>query len=295
MTLDDARDEERAWALLQALAAQPAAAMFGAGTGACLGAAGALETVPLEAAWVSREAGAGLGVGLGAQQRPALAQMLELYLPLCNKGRESSVVFAHVGQSLDGQIATDNGASRYVSGPENIRHMHRLRALCDAVIVGASTVHHDDPQLTTRLVPGRSPVRVVIDPSRRLPPDRRVFRDGAARTIVVCARGRLAGAAAEDVVEIAERDGVLPPRDIVAALAERGLYRLFVEGGGITVSRFLEARALQRLHITISPLFIGKGRPGISLPPVHELEHALRPKVRHFALGADVLFDCEWP
>src|SRR5207245_1441303 len=93
---------------------------------------------------------------------------------------------------LDGQIATASGASRYVTGPQNILHMHRLRALCDAVIVGAGTVEADDPQLTTRLVAGDSPVRVVIDPGLRIARDRQIFRDRSARTLVVCDRERAA-------------------------------------------------------------------------------------------------------
>jgi riboflavin-specific deaminase-like protein len=220
--------------------------------------------------------------------------MLDLYLPLCSL--RGPTVLGHLGQSLDGQIATEAGASRYVTGPENIRHLHRLRALSDAVIVGAGTVERDDPQLTTRLVPGRNPVRVVIDPKLRLPGTYRLFRDEEAKTLVVCAQGRAAGQTrgAAEIVEVppAHEDGALAPRAIVRVLAERGWERLFVEGGGITISRFLEARALDRLHITIGPLFIGRGRPGISLPPIQALEQALRPRTRRFDLGDDVLFDC---
>ena len=76
-------------------------------------------------------------------------------------------------------------------------------------------------------------------------------------------------------------------------LRERGLGRIFVEGGGVTVSRFLEARALARLHVTICPIFIGRGRPGISLPAIDDLGDALRPRARRFDLGDDVLFDCK--
>jgi hypothetical protein len=75
-----------------------------------------------------------------------------------------------------------------VTGEENIRHMHRLRALCGAVVVGPGTVVADDPQLTTRLVAGPNPLRVVLDPGRRLAEHHRVFQDGVAETLYVCAR-----------------------------------------------------------------------------------------------------------
>ena len=98
----------------------------------------------------------------------SVRQLLDLYLPLCIGQGAERLVLGHVGQSLDGQIATLAGASRYVTGPENIVHMHRLRSLMDAVVVGAGTVELDDPELTTRLVPGDHPTRVVIDPTLRL-------------------------------------------------------------------------------------------------------------------------------
>jgi riboflavin-specific deaminase-like protein len=221
--------------------------------------------------------------------------MLELLLPLCTGASATDLVLAHIGQSLDGQIATSSGASRYVTGRKNLVHIHRLRALFDAVVVGARTVECDDPQLTTRLVEGESPARVIIDAELSVPLARKVFDDASAPTLVVCARGKSArerfGSSAE-VVELPLRDGRLSPSEVVAALRERGLRRLFIEGGGITVSRFLQAGALHRLHVTISPILVGAGRPGILLPPIDALDHALRPKTRRFELGEDVLFDC---
>lgn len=223
------------------------------------------------------------------------AQMLALCLPLCAKRPHESFVYAHLGQSLDGQIATATGASRYVTGAANLTHMHRLRALADAVVVGAGTVERDDPRLTTRLVPGDNPVRVVIDPSLRLSPAHQVFSDGHAPTLLVSRAGAPRPAelsARVEIVEIPSESAELSPRSIVDALAKRGLRRLFIEGGGITVSRFLRARVLDRLHVTICPLFIGRGRPGLELPGVDQMEQALRPRASRFLLGEDVLFDC---
>ena len=221
-------------------------------------------------------------------------RLLELYAPLLGDDLTKPFVIGHVGQSLDGQIATRTGASRYITGGENLTHVHRLRALVDAVVVGASTVEFDDPQLTTRLVAGKSPVRVVIDPNLRLAFDRRVFTDGAVPTLVVCAADAAATGRKHpaELVPVQRNGHYLPPRAIVEALGRRGLKRLLVEGGGVTVSRFIEARALDRLHVTIGPLFVGSGRPGIVLPGIDRVDQALRPVTRRFELGADVLFDC---
>src|SRR5476649_535247 len=111
--------------------------------------------------------------------------LIDLYLPICTA---QPITVGHLGQSLDGFIATHAGESQFVTGEENILHLHRMRALCDAVVVGAGTVAADDPQLTTRLVPGVSPLRVVLDPARRLANHYRVFQDGAAETLYICAQ-----------------------------------------------------------------------------------------------------------
>ena len=108
---------------------------------------------------------------------PALrGSMAELYLPLLHHfGLHRSLVIAHLGQSLDGRIATPSGASQWITGEEDLLHTHRLRALADAVIVGAGTVAADDPRLTVRRCAGASPVRVVIDADGKLSADCRVF------------------------------------------------------------------------------------------------------------------------
>jgi diaminohydroxyphosphoribosylaminopyrimidine deaminase / 5-amino-6-(5-phosphoribosylamino)uracil reductase len=220
---------------------------------------------------------------------------LELYLPLCQPLTGGVRIVGHLGQSLDGCIATRTGDSRFVTGQDNLRHLHRMRALCDAVIVGAGTVAHDDPRLTTRLVPGTHPVRVVLDPERRLGRHYRVFADDEAPTLLCCNAEHKGPATVgqAEVMGLPARAGALNLRALATALAERGLRRLFVEGGGVTVSGFLRVGLLERLHIAVAPLIIGRGRTGVTLPPCDALRQALRPPCRVYRMGQDMLYDLD--
>ena len=223
--------------------------------------------------------------------------LLELYLPLCSATSARPLTVGHLGESLDGFIATHAGESQWVTGPENVLHMHRLRALCNAVVVGAGTVAADDPLLTTRLVPGPNPLRVVLDPARRLREDHRVFTDGAAATLYVCSEDRvLPGESRFGQAEVlgleGDEDG-LDVHRLMAILRSRACTRVFVEGGGVTISMFLQAELLDRLHLTIAPLLIGDGRAAIRLPAPAALGDCHRPAYRVFRMGGDVLFDCD--
>jgi riboflavin-specific deaminase-like protein len=223
--------------------------------------------------------------------------LIDLYLPICSATNAQPITVGHLGQSLDGFIATHAGESQFVTGEENIRHLHRMRALCDAVVVGAGTVAADDPQLTTRHVSGPSPVRVVLDPTRRLADHYRVFTDDSADTLYVCAKSLAREGETHFgralVVAVDDRGDGIDVTAVQRVLRARGCHRIFVEGGGVTVSMFLEANLLDRLQIAIAPLLIGDGRPAIRLAPRTALSDCHRPRYRVFRMGADVLFDCD--
>lgn len=233
-------------------------------------------------------------LGLTDSTPVGVRPLLELYLPLCTTRAGRPVTIAHLGQSLDGNIATASGDSYYVTGDDNVRHLHRLRALSAAVVVGAGTVARDDPQLTVRHVEGANPLRVVLDPHARLDARRRVFTDGAAPTLVVHAEGVAKHAPGDaEVVNVPVKNGRLELEVLLAKLHARGCWSVFVEGGGATVSAFLEAGLLDRLHVAIAPLITGQGRPGLTLTARDKIAECLRPAHRVFTMGGDVLFDCD--
>ena len=201
-----------------------------------------------------------------------------------------TITIAQLAQSADGFIASRTGDANYVSGVEDREHLHRLRALMDAVVVGAQTVSADDPQLTTRTVQGPSPVRVIIDPRGRIPWDARVLMDGRAKTLWCVAAGvatptELANHV--EVVTLPTEAGQFEPAAVLTMLRERGLGRVLVEGGGRTVSGFLAAGVLDRLYLTTAPILVGDGVPGVRFTGADLLADAVTGSVRRFSLGLD--------
>lgn len=216
---------------------------------------------------------------------------LALYKPIAL--RDGAFVLAQVGQSLDGRIATPAGDAQDVSGCDGIAHLHRCRALVDAIVIGVGTVVADNPSLSVRAVSGRSPVRVVVDCNGRMPEHAKMLHDGGMPTLVVQADDVPLRNGKHEIIRLPRQaDGGLSPCDILAALAEHSLTTVLVEGGARTISRFVAAELVDRLHVSVSPIIIGSGPAGIRLPPIDRLSEARRPKVQVYNIGTDIVFDC---
>jgi diaminohydroxyphosphoribosylaminopyrimidine deaminase/5-amino-6-(5-phosphoribosylamino)uracil reductase len=217
----------------------------------------------------------------------------DIFGPLRTGKIDPLVVVGQVGQSLDGRIATTTGHSRYINGSAGLAHLHRLRAIVDAVVVGVGSAIADDPRLTVRHVVGPDPARVVIDPRGRLESTARMFADYGARRIVVMAQGAHCRVPHVEILALPAIEGHISPAAIIAGLAELGLRRVLVEGGPYTLSRFLAAGCLDRLHVVVAPIILGDGPSGFSLGPIDRLDQALRPPTRIHPLDGEVLFDCD--
>src|SRR5439155_26025105 len=152
------------------------------------------------------------------------------------------------------------------SGDGSLRLAHELRAAHDAVLVGIGTVLADDPQLTVRLVPGKSPVRVVVDSQLRIPLDANVLTTRGARTIVattlVASEERAAAIRAHgaEVLRVkADADGRVDLEDLVARLRDDGIRTVLVEGGRGIITAVLREHLVDRLTVCIAPKVIGEG------------------------------------
>ena len=203
-------------------------------------------------------------------------------------------VVAQLGQSLDGRIATATGESRWINRDAALDHVHRLRANVDAVVVGVGTVVADDPMLNVRRVAGRNPARVIIDPSGRMPIGSRCLSDDGVRRLVVRRPGGLELPNGLEEVLLPNEGHSISPLAIVSALFERGLRTLLIEGGARTVSSFIDADAVDRLHVLVAPMILGSGKMGLALRPIEHLAEARRPITQvHVLADGDVLFDCD--
>jgi GTP cyclohydrolase II len=171
-------------------------------------------------------------------------------------------------QTLDGRIAASSGDSKWISGPQERRVSHALRAASDAVLVGAGTAVADDPLLTVRMVPGASPIRVVLDSTLRVPPDAQVFGPDAATVVLTSERSspdrraalRLRGVKVELIREAP--DGI----DLAAGLARLrslGIRCVLVEGGSRVITSALREQLADRVVVAVAPLLLGKGTDAV--------------------------------
>jgi riboflavin-specific deaminase-like protein len=228
-------------------------------------------------------------------ERELASPWQEIFGPLRQGGVDDLVLVGQCGQSIDARIATPSGHSHYINSEAGLIHLHRLRALVDAVVIGIGTALADDPQLTVRRVEGPNPARVVIDPKGRLPTSARVLAADGTRRIVITAAGGSADlpSGVEIVALAASGAGQIAPAQVVTALAAHGLRRILIEGGANTVSRFLAAGCLDRLHVLVAPIILGSGRSSLDLPPIERVGDALPAPMRIHVLGGDVLLDCD--
>src|SRR4051794_39785906 len=173
---------------------------------------------------------------------------------------------------LDGQVAAEDGSSRWITGPDARRDVHRLRHESDAVAVGVGTVLADDPQLTVRELPGdelprRQPLRVVLDRSGRTPTDARVL-DTIAETLVTAGK----------------------PHEVLAELFDRGVRSVLLEGGPTVAGAFWAEGLVDKVIAYLAPVLLGSGQwPALRNPAQHSIAEALRLDVTDLTrLGDDV-------
>ena len=190
-----------------------------------------------------------------------------------------------IGQSLDGKIALNNGKSHYINDKLSIIYLHCLRSICQAVVVGVNTIIKDNPQLTTRMVKGPNPVRVIIDPSLKLNNSYKIFKDGLSNIIFTHS----------SIQKKFKNTTVykLPKKDFTLQIHKKlqllNFSSVLIEGGATTLSKFIDNKLIDIMQFIISPMIIGSGINSLNLKPISNLDNALRPKNKIYRFGKEII------
>jgi len=236
---------------------------------------------------------AGIKVQAGLLEEEA-KRLNEIYIKHITTGLP--FVILKIAMTLDGKIATETGESKWITSLESRRYVHRLRSKVDAVLTAIGTVKADDPELTVRLVKGRSPVRVVIDPELEIPPQAKVLRTPPTTIIFTKTevRNQISDFSFPEGVEVeyfnSER---LDLKEAMKSLYRRGITSVMIEGGASLNYYALKDGIVDKVMIFIAPKIIG-GRN--SVPAVGGVSTSLQNpwrlrnlKIKH--IGEDILIE----
>ncbi|MFD1148260.1 RibD family protein [Saccharothrix hoggarensis] len=208
-----------------------------------------------------------------------------------NQTADRPFVVYKFAATLDGRIAAADGTSQWITGVESRAEVHRLRAACDATVVGSGTQVADDPHLAVRGdVVDRQPLRVVIDSNARTPRDARVCDDAAPTLIVVAEDAdarHLDGVA--DVMRAPRGARGLDLALVLRGLRRRGVRGLFLEGGPTLAGGFIARGFVDRVVNYVAPALLGSGKSGLGDAGIRGMSDILRLELLDVARsGADV-------
>ncbi len=207
-----------------------------------------------------------------------IASFLCTYIPYCflsvrARQLERAIAITHFAQSLDGKIATLSGDSKWIGNEQNLIHAHRMRALCDSILIGSRTMNCDQPSLTVRLVEGDNPLRIIICSSEG---DFRSLQASADEKIIVM------GGEEDPCLENAEYvrfpanpDGKISCSDILSYLYQQGIFTVYIEGGATTSSQFMKESMVDIIQLHISPMIFGSGVSSFVLPEINSVQEAI--------------------
>ena len=229
---------------------------------------------------------------IGAASQDVL-DFLQLYLPCCllplwARQEKRAITIAHFAQSLDGKIATTTGDSKWIGNTENLVHAHRMRALCDAVLIGTGTLLADKPRLTVRHVTGQNPVRVVLGAT--CSDFESLYNSSSGRILVISSEAdRLNGKA--DYIQLKKQNGRISALAILKTLYQKNIKMVYLEGGPTTTSYFLEDQSVDILQLHLAPVIFGSGKAAFSLPSITTVDEAVH--IQHYCyqpVGNAIMF-----
>lgn len=220
-------------------------------------------------------------------------RFLQIYLPYCllkiqAVKFERAITVAHFAQTLDGKIATASGHSKWIGNEENLIHAHRMRALCDGIMVGSGTLKFDRPRLTVRMVPGKNPHRIIIGHSCK---DFESLFNACAEEVTVIGSVDCSFPQGVDYHKIPAVGDQIDSEDILKYLFSRGIYSIYIEGGPATTSNFLKDEKVDILQLHLAPMLFGSGKQAIRLPHIDQVDDGLQFQTFQFwKMGDAIMF-----
>lgn len=161
-----------------------------------------------------------------------------------NITRKIPYITLKIAQSIDGKIALDNFKSKYITGEESLKFVHKLRSEYDAVLIGKNTALLDNPSLSVRLTKGRNPLRIVIDKNSKLPGNLKIFTDkDSDKTIIISSPDKKN----------------IPLINILKTLHNLNISSVLIEGGANIFSQFIEKNLFDDIYFIVAPKIIGDG------------------------------------
>lgn len=205
-------------------------------------------------------------------------EFIQRYLPYCFLGyfadlEKRSITVAHFAQSLDGKIATLEGDSRWIGNEANLEHAHRMRALCDSILIGKNTLKNDHPQLTVRRVEGPNPVRIVVGSS--ISDCSSLLKASNDAIFIVHKEEVEYDNASIKQILYSGIEKYIPCDYILKQLYEHGIKSVLIEGGAKTTSHFLSQGTLDVLQLHLAPILMGSGRDSFQLPEIRRVDNAI--------------------
>jgi diaminohydroxyphosphoribosylaminopyrimidine deaminase / 5-amino-6-(5-phosphoribosylamino)uracil reductase len=203
-------------------------------------------------------------------------------------------------QTLDGRIGIANGSSSRFTSPPSLKFAHKLRAEHDAILVGVTTVINDDPELTTRLVKGSSPLRIILDSKLRIPLTAKVLTNqDKAKTIIAATpaanKERLSALGKIGIAVLtvpADAQGRVDLKKLLKTLGARNITSLLVEGGGQVITSFLRLGLADKTVAIIAPKILGKGADAVGDLNITDLAKAYKLKFNKvYRSGDDVVVE----
>ncbi len=218
-------------------------------------------------------------------------ELFHLYFPYTclnffGAKRKKSYAISHFAQTLDGRIASCAGDSKWIGNDENLVHAHRMRALCDAILVGSKTVEIDNPRLNVRKVVGHDPIKVVVGGNGQL--NNGNFHAITPETIVF--KNQSYEGECFDCIVI-PKSPHYDPNKVLEILASKGIYSVYIEGGSFTTSSFLKSKALDQVQLHFSNKILGSGTNSFLVDGISTVKESITFKdCQYYKMGSEMMF-----